>query len=86
MFVFTFSRATLPDEATPVSAETFVFTQFSGRPQCFLTTAQLLSELADASFSPDPGVPLSELNRASTAALQMPHVPVILQAAFRYQA
>ena len=85
LFVFTFSRATLPDEATPVSDETFVFTQFSGQPQCFLTVAQLLSELADASFSPDPGVPLSELNRAPTAALQMPQVPVILQAAFRYQ-
>jgi ubiquinone/menaquinone biosynthesis C-methylase UbiE len=85
LFVFTFSRSTLPDEATPVSDETFVFTQFSGQPQCFLTGAQLLSELADASFSPDPSVPLSELNRVPTAALQMPHVPVIHQAAFRYQ-
>jgi ubiquinone/menaquinone biosynthesis C-methylase UbiE len=85
LFVFTFSRSTLPDEATPVSNETFVFTQFSGQPQCFLTVEQLMSELADASFSPDPGVPLSELNRAPTAALQMPHVPVIHQAAFRYQ-
>lgn len=85
LFVFTFSRSTLPDEATPVSSETFVFTQFSGQPQCFLTVEQLMSELADASFSPDPGVPLSELNRASTAALQMPHIPVIHQGAFRYQ-
>jgi ubiquinone/menaquinone biosynthesis C-methylase UbiE len=85
LFVFTFSRATLPDTATPVSDETLVFTQFSGQPQCFLTAAQLLSELADASFSPDPSVPLTELNRASTAALQMPNVPVIHQAAFRYQ-
>ena len=40
LFVFTFSRSTLPDEATPVSDETFVFTQFSGQPQCFLTVAQ----------------------------------------------
>jgi ubiquinone/menaquinone biosynthesis C-methylase UbiE len=90
LFVFTFSRSTLADVATPVSDETFVFTQFSGQPQCFLTADQLLSELADAWFSPDPGVPLTELNRAraparATAALQMPQVPVILQAAFRYQ-
>lgn len=40
VFVFTFSRHTLPAEATPVAGETFVFTQFSGAPQCFLTEAQ----------------------------------------------
>jgi ubiquinone/menaquinone biosynthesis C-methylase UbiE len=85
LFVFTFSRTTLPREATPVSDEAFVFTQFSGQPQCFLTVEQLISALADASFSPDPSVPVSELNRSPTAALQMPGIPVIHQAAFRYQ-
>jgi SAM-dependent methyltransferase len=37
LFVFTFSRHTLPASAEPVRDETFVFTQFSGQPQCFLT-------------------------------------------------
>ena len=37
LFVFTFSRHTLPAETLPVAGEPFVFTQFSGEPQCFLT-------------------------------------------------
>ncbi len=37
LFVFTFSRHTLPADVEPVAGETFVFTQFSGAPQCFLT-------------------------------------------------
>src|SRR5687768_13996586 len=45
LFVFTFSRNTLPDTAEPVSGETFVFTQFSGQPQCFLTAEQLVTEM-----------------------------------------
>jgi len=35
LFVFTFSRNTFPPETEPVAAEPFVFTQFSGEPQCF---------------------------------------------------
>ena len=42
LFVFTFSRHTLPPSAVPVQGESFVFTQFSGEPQCFLTTEQLV--------------------------------------------
>ena len=37
LFVFTFSRHTLAPAATPVAGESFVFTQFSGGPQVFLT-------------------------------------------------
>ena len=85
LFVFTFSRSTLPQKATPVSGEAFVFVQFSGQPQCFLTAEQLISELAAASFSLDPNIPLSELNRPQTAALQLQRVPVVYQAAFRYR-
>ena len=33
LFVFTFSRTTLPADAQPVPGEHFVFTQFSGQPQ-----------------------------------------------------
>ena len=85
LFVFTFSRTTLPPEAQPLAGETVVFTQFAGQPQCFLTAEQLVSELADVSFTPDPGVPLTELNRPQTKALQVQTVPVIYQGAFRYR-
>jgi len=82
LFVFTFSRHTLPDSATPVPGEVFVFTQFSGRPQCFLTEDQLLTEMADAGFDPDPSVPLREYNRPSEKTVQIGG-PVIYEAAFR---
>jgi len=84
LFVFTFSRHTLPAEAQPVAGEPFVFTQFSGEPQCFLNKDQLLSELAGAGFAPDPAVPLTEYNRPSPGALPAKTVPVIFEAAFRF--
>jgi SAM-dependent methyltransferase len=82
LFVFTFSRHTLPEGAMSVAGEPFVFTQFSGRPQCFLTQDQLLSEMANAGFDPDPGVPLREYNRPTQATVQIGG-PVIYEAAFR---
>jgi SAM-dependent methyltransferase len=84
LFVFTFSRHTLPDAATPVPGESFVFTQFSGEPQCFLTDVELLAELAPAGFSPDPAVPLREHNRPPAGALRRGG-PVIYEAAFRFK-
>ena len=42
LFLFTFSRHTLPDTAQPLDGEPFVFTQFSGQPQCFLTEDQFV--------------------------------------------
>jgi SAM-dependent methyltransferase len=85
LFVFTFSRHTLPPDATPVTGEPFVFTGFSGEPQCFLTEEQLVSELRTAGFTPDPGVPLRELNRPRPGTLQAGRAPVIYEAAFRRQ-
>jgi SAM-dependent methyltransferase len=82
LFVFTFSRHTLPAEAEPVAGEPFVFTQFSGEPQCFLTEEQLVNELAAAGFAPDPDLPLRELNR-SPGLVRHGAAPVIFQAAFR---
>ena len=82
LFVFTFSRHTLPPEATPVSGEPFVFTQFSGQPQCFLTEAQLLAEMKAAGFVPDPRVPLTEYNRPEPGTIRA-GTPVIYEAAFR---
>lgn len=83
LFVFTFSRHTLPGHAVPVAGETFVFTQFSGRPQIFLSEGQLLTELSDAGFDPDPAVPLTEYNRRARGALTASGGPVIYEAGFR---
>jgi len=84
LFVFTFSRTTLRDEARPVERESFVFTDFSGEPQCFLTAGQLLDELARERFVPDTSVPLVALNQRPRKALEVARVPVIHQGAFRY--
>lgn len=86
LFVFTFSRNTLPAAAAPVAGETFVFTQFSGRPQIFLTDAQLVSELRAVGFEPDAAVPLTEYNRRAPGPLQTAGGPVIYEAAFRKRA
>lgn len=85
LFVFTFSRHTLTDDAEPVAGERFVFTQFSGRSQCFLTEAQLLAEMAGAGFVADPSRPLTEYNRPTAGTLRSGGGPVIYEAAFRYK-
>jgi SAM-dependent methyltransferase len=84
LFVFTFSRHTLGADAPPVDGETFVFTGFSGHPQCFLTAQQLVDELACAGFAPDPAVPLTELNRPKPGSVRTGGPPVIYEGAFRY--
>ena len=82
LFVFTFSRNTLPPDVRPVAGEPFVFTEFSGQPQCFLTERQLVDELAAAGFASDPGVPLTEYNRPADGGVRAAG-PVIYEAAFR---
>jgi len=82
LFVVTFSRHTLPPELRPVPGEAFVFTEFSGRPQCFLTERQLIDELEAAGFVPDPAVPLTEYNCPPAGTVNVGG-PVIYEAAFR---
>ena len=82
LFVFTFSRHTLPDSVAPLPGESFVFTQFSGQPQCFLTAEQLVEEMAAAGFAPDPASPLKELNRIP-GRLHTGGPPVIYEGVFR---
>jgi ubiquinone/menaquinone biosynthesis C-methylase UbiE len=82
LFVFTFSRHTLADDAMPVSGESFVYTQFSGQPQCFLTAEQLATELAAAGFAAVLSYPLRELNRPQ-GALRTKGAPVIYEGVFR---
>ena len=83
LFVFTFSRHTLPPEAEPVAGERFVFTQFSGQPQCFLTADELVDELSTSGFLHDPGVPIREYNRPHPGALIRGSGPVIYESLFR---
>ena len=85
LFVFTFSRNTLPSGARPVPGEPFAFTQFSGDPQTFLTAQELASELASAGFFPDPAVPLTELNTRRSGSLNVGGPPVIYEGAFQYR-
>jgi hypothetical protein len=84
LFVFTFSRHTLPADAAPVAGEPFVFTQFSGEPQCFVTAEQLVRELASAGFVLDESVvPFAEHNRPPTGVIHTGRTPVIFEGAFR---
>jgi SAM-dependent methyltransferase len=82
LFLFTFSRTTLPESVSPLPGEPFVFTQFSGEPQCFLTRAQVLAEMAAAGFVPDQALPLHELNRPA-GPIRTTSGPVIWEATFQ---
>ena len=83
LFVFTFARHTLPAETVPVAGESFVFTQFSGGPQCFLTEQQLDAELCRAGFARDSTVPFHEYNLPTPGGLPAGKMPVIFEASFR---
>ena len=83
LFVFTFSRATLAADDPPVPGEAFVFTQFAGEPQCFLTEAELVEELRRAGFEKDPQGPLTEYNRPVAGRSLTRGGPVIYEGTFR---
>jgi hypothetical protein len=84
LFVFTFSRNTLPADIEAVDGQPFVYTQFSGAPQCFLTDSQLVTEMARVGFAPDPAVPMTEYNRRPDTVTTVAGPPVIYEAAFRF--
>lgn len=83
LFVVTFSRNTLRVDAAPLAGEPFVFTAFSGRPQCFLTAAQLISELKSAGLFLDPTYQLNEHNLPRPGTLATNQTPVIYEGVFR---
>jgi SAM-dependent methyltransferase len=85
LFVFTFSRHTLLPDAAPVDGESFVFTQFSGSPQVFLTETELYDELRHAGFDRDPELPLREHNRPTHGRSRTAGPPVIYEAGFRFR-
>ncbi|MEO7273325.1 MAG: methyltransferase domain-containing protein [Vicinamibacterales bacterium] len=83
LFVFTFSRHTLPPDTQPLAGERFVFTQFSGRPQVFLTEGELVAELDGAGFTLERDRPIREYNRPTGKTLSTGSVPVIYEGIFR---
>ena len=84
LFVFTFSRSTLPQDAVSIGGQRFTFDRFSGEPQIFLTRDQLLTEMRAAGFSPDPDFPVRELNLPPDGRPRLGGAPVILEGAFRF--
>jgi len=84
LFVFTFSRNTLPPDTQTVPGEPFVFTQFSGEPQCFLTESQLIAELGLVGFVQEPNIPIREYNRPQSGSLCTGTAPVIYEGIFRH--
>jgi SAM-dependent methyltransferase len=83
LFLFTFSRTTLTPEARPVPGEPFVFTQFAGEPQCFLTETQVKEELFRGGWEKDPPGPLTEYNRPAAGRTMTRGGPVIYEGTFR---
>ncbi|MCC7042964.1 MAG: class I SAM-dependent methyltransferase [Acidobacteria bacterium] len=84
LFVFTFSRHTLPPELDPVSGEPYAYTEFSGQPQTFLTKAQLVDELGAVGFLLDDAIPFKEHNKPPAGTVHALRTPVLLEAAFRF--
>jgi hypothetical protein len=83
LFLFTFSRHTLPPDAVPDPGELFVFSSWSGEPQCFLSEVQILRELGRAGFVRDPAGSLSEYNLPRPGELRTGGPPVIYEGTFR---
>ena len=84
LFVFTFSRHTLPPDLEPVEGEPYAYTEFSGQPQTFLTKAQLVAELGSAGFELDLAIPFVEHNTPPAGTVHALRTPVLLEAAFRF--
>lgn len=82
LFVFTFSRHTLPLDARPGPGEAFVFSSWNGEPQCFLTEEELLFELRRVGFVRDPAGPLTEYNLPRPGELRTGGPPVIYEGTF----
>lgn len=83
LFLFTFSRRTLADDAQPDPGESFVFSCWNGEPQCFLTEEELVAELADVGFERDGTGPLTEYNAPRQGEVRMTGgAPVIYEGTF----
>jgi SAM-dependent methyltransferase len=83
LFLFTFSRHTLPSHAAPDPGESFVFSSWNGEPQCFLSEAEIFEELGRVGFVVDPPGPLTEYNRRRPGELPAGGPPVIYEGTFQ---
>lgn len=81
LFVFTFSRQTLPAEVEPAPDQQFIFTQFAGEPQCFLTREQLIDELGVVGWTRAEDEHLVEYNAPRPGQLRT-GAPVIWEGLF----
>jgi len=82
LFLFTFSRHTLPDDARPDPGESFVFSSWNGEPQCFLTEREIIDELAAVGFRRTSSDPMTEYNVRSPTAIPTGGPPVIYEGLF----
>ncbi|MFO0814100.1 MAG: class I SAM-dependent methyltransferase [Gemmatales bacterium] len=78
LFLFTFSRNTLPPDAQPDPEETFVYSSWNGEPQCFLTKDQLLEELERVGFSQDTKEPFTEHNLPTRETVHLANRPPVI--------
>lgn len=83
LFLFTFSRGTLPAAAEPAPGQRFTFTQFAGEPQVFLTEADILDEFARAGFVRDVPGPLTRYNARSPLSTTAKGPPELWEGTFR---
>jgi SAM-dependent methyltransferase len=78
LFLFTFSRNTVPRDARPDPGESFVYSSWNGEPHCFLTEAQIIAELAAAGFARDTPGPLTEYNAPKPGDVRMSGGPPVI--------
>jgi SAM-dependent methyltransferase len=78
LFLFTFSRNTLPPDAPPDAGESFVYSSWSGEPHCFLTETEVVTLLAAAGFERDTPGPLSEYNAPGPGEARMAGGPPVI--------
>jgi SAM-dependent methyltransferase len=83
LFLFTFSRRTLPLHVQPDAGESYVFSAWNGEPHCFLEEGELIGELARAGFVRDGPGPLTEYNAPRPGEVRPGSgPPVIYEGAF----
>ncbi len=86
LFVFTFSRSTLPPAATPDPGQHYTFSGWNGEPQIFLTDSQLQCELSRVGFLLEKDTSVTEYQRPAAAADKPGRFPALLEARFRWGA
>lgn len=82
LFVFTFSRHTLPDAAQPDEGEALAYSSWNGEPQIFLAENELIDELGRAGFVRETDRPLVEYNRPAPGMVRAGGPPVIYEGTF----